>query len=95
VAQLTRRSADQKSTVLARSFCLNPAPTASKSKKNAATFDPGKMESLIEMAGAARAMLAGGSSGLTAEPGPLVLEIKIVLGKVKGRIDHLAVILKA
>ena len=36
------------------------------------------------------AMLAGGSSGLRAEPGPLVLETKIVLGEVKGRIDHLA-----
>jgi hypothetical protein len=36
------------------------------------------------------AMLAAGSRGLTDEPGPLALETKIVLGEVKGRIDHLA-----
>jgi DNA-binding beta-propeller fold protein YncE len=36
------------------------------------------------------ATLAGNSLGLRAEPGPLVLETKIVLGEVKGRIDHFA-----
>jgi DNA-binding beta-propeller fold protein YncE len=36
------------------------------------------------------ATLTGSSLGLRAEPGPLVLETKIVLGEVKGRIDHFA-----
>jgi YVTN family beta-propeller protein len=35
-------------------------------------------------------MLAGDSKGWMAEPGPLVLETRIALGEVKGRIDHLA-----
>jgi YVTN family beta-propeller protein len=35
-------------------------------------------------------VLAGDSKGWVAEPGPLVLETRIALGEVKGRIDHLA-----
>jgi YVTN family beta-propeller protein len=35
-------------------------------------------------------MLAGDLNGWMAEPGPLVLETRVALGEVKGRIDHLA-----